>query len=101
MFVPFYEEKTNFEIAAELFADAAWVAGCVIGFAIALYQHFAATPEVTTTEPTIVAQMNAAQPTTKELRANCKAQGIRWNRAGQGGKHLTKAEMIARLSEVK
>jgi hypothetical protein len=35
--------------------------------------------------------------TRDELRAACKEAGIRWNRAGKDGKHLTKEEMIAAL----
>lgn len=92
MFIPFYQEKTNFEIAAELFADTAWVAGYVIGFAIAIYQHFAAPTAIVLPQPEL---------SRDELRLMCKASGIRWNRAGEGGKHLTKGEMIKLLSEVK
>jgi hypothetical protein len=46
-----------------------------------------------TIQPSPVVTVNA-------LRAQCKDQGVRWNRAGQGGKHLTKQEMIDALSQV-
>lgn len=36
--------------------------------------------------------------TIKELRALCNQRGIRWNRAGEGGKrHLRRGEMMAAL----
>lgn len=98
MFVPFYQEKTTLDIAAELFTDVAWVAGYVIGFAIALYQHFIATQDSGDTGFVAPSQKDLSRD---DLRAMCKYAGIRWNRAGEGGKHLTKAEMIVRLTEAK
>jgi hypothetical protein len=99
MFIPFYEDRSKFDIAAELFADAAWVAGYVFGFAIAVYEHFTAP---TQTVALIESAPEAPQPsnvaTVNELRAQCKTVGIRWNRAGHGGKHMTKTEMIAALA---
>jgi hypothetical protein len=96
MFIPFYEDRSKFEIAAELFHDAAYVAGYAIGFCIALYEHFTAPTAVAVT-PTVTPQPELSRDA---LRAQCKVAGIRWNRAGEGGKHLTKTEMIARLAEV-
>jgi hypothetical protein len=99
MFIPFYEDRSKFDITKDLFADAAWVAGYVVGFAIAVYQHFAApTQTVTLLEGSLEPVQPLPFVTVNELRAQCKDQGIRWNRAGQGGKHLTKTEMIAALA---
>jgi hypothetical protein len=99
MFIPFYEDRSNFDIAKDVFTDAAWVAGYIVGFAIAVYQHFAtptqaiALPESApeTVQPSPVATVN-------ELRSMCKPSGIRSNRAGEGGKHPTETKMIATLA---
>jgi hypothetical protein len=96
MFIPFYEDRSKFEIAAELFHDAAYVAGYVVGFAIALYQYLTAPTAVAVTQP-VTPQPELSRDA---LRMQCKVAGIRWNRAGEGGKHLTKTEMIQRLAEV-
>jgi hypothetical protein len=99
MFIPFYEDRSKFGITKDLFADAAWVAGYVVGFAIAVYKHFATpTPTVTLIESAPETVKPLPFVTVNELRAQCKTAGIRWNRAGQGGKHLTKTEMIAALA---
>jgi hypothetical protein len=105
MFISLYEDRSKFDIAAELFSDAAWVAGYVagfvIGFAIAVHEQFA-TPTQTVAPIEFAPETTQPSPvvafTVNELRARCKTSGIRWNRAGQGGKHLTKTEMIAALA---
>ena len=97
MFIPFYEEKSKFEIIAEAIHDIAWIGGFIIGFCIALYEHFSAPTAVAVT-PNVTPQPELSRDA---LRAQCKQAGIKWNRAGANGKkHLTKAEMIARLAEV-
>lgn len=93
MFIPFYEDKTTLDIAADLFVDVAWVAGFTIGFVIALYEYFTSESGDT--------GFISPELSRDDLRAMCKHAGIKWNRAGEGGKHLTKAEMIVRLTEAK
>lgn len=42
--------------------------------------------------------VGASEMTVKELRELCNERGIRWNRAGEGGKrHLRRDEMMAAL----
>jgi hypothetical protein len=101
MFIPFYVDRSKFDIAKDVFTDAAWVAGYVVGFAIAVYEHFAAptqTVALLEAAPEPVQPSPAVALTVNELRAQCKTAGIRWNRAGSGGRHLTKTEMIAALA---
>lgn len=40
--IPFYEEHSPLEIALETMLDAIWCIAWVVGFTIALWQHFAA-----------------------------------------------------------
>jgi hypothetical protein len=100
MFIPFYQDRSSYEIMADVIADIAWCVGFVVGLVIALHDHFSAV-EVEATVETIEAQvLPQVGATVNMLRDQCKARGIRWNRAGAGGKHLTKDEMIAALSEI-
>lgn len=100
MFIPFYEERSNVEIIADAIADIAWCVGFVVGLVIALHDHFSATEVEAAVEPIEAQVLPQSGQTVNMLRAQCKAVGIRWNRAGAGGKHLTKDEMIAALSEI-
>jgi hypothetical protein len=100
MFIPFYEDRSNFEIIADAIADIAWCVGFVVGLVVALHDHFGSAEVESTVEAVEAQVLPQAGVTVNMLRAECKALGIRWNRAGAGGKHLTKDEMIAALSEI-